>query len=486
MPKYLTPINLTQNELLNGVIHNVANLSHIVGPVEGQLAYNSTTHHLYYYSGSTWILADSTDAAKNVFQTLSDGLNNAVASGLTDTFTFLAGGGITAVVNPISKTVTITNIDKGSSQNIFKNISDGTNVAVADSNNDTLVFAQSGGLTVSVNSETDTVTYSHADTSSQTSVTETARTYISGVSVDEYGHVTSITTDPEVQYSISAESVTGGANLRLSDTKSVTDDVKLAYGSGALVTRTDANTITIEHSDTSTATNLTPATRTYVSGLTFDTFGHVTGYNTDVSHEQNTDTGTTSSSFVIDSDGATGVTLQNSTGELQVRNLSGNALADIRVQNLTVEGTQTIIHSTEVDIGDAEILLNADITTSEQNSNGGFAIKRLDSNDVTRKDAKITFNNSTGKWQTTFGSIAGSLVTADITNKVVSAVGDGTNASFVISHYLNTYDASVTIRETEGTRSVVYADIEFTSLNTITVRFAVAPTTDQYTITIVG
>ncbi len=37
---------------------------------------------------------------------------------------------------------------------------------------------------------------------------------------------------------------------------------------------------TFSHTDTSTASNLTATSRTYVSGLTFDTYGHVTGYTT--------------------------------------------------------------------------------------------------------------------------------------------------------------------------------------------------------------
>ena len=486
MAKYLTPINLTQNELLNGVIHNVTDLANIIGPVEGQLAYNSTTHHLYSFNGTTWVLADSTDAAKNVFKTITDGFNNAVASGLTDTFTLTAGTGMTVVINPVTKVATFTNTDLGSSQMIFKTISDGTNSAVADSNSDTLVFAQNGGLTVSVNPETDTVIYSHADTSAQSSITEVARTYISGISVDGYGHVTSITTDPEVQYSISAETVAGGANLRLTDTKSVTDDVKFSAGSGIGITRTDASTITIEHSDTSTATNLIPATRTYVSGLTFDTFGHVTGYSTAVSHEQNTDTGTTSSTFVIDSDAAAGITLQNNGGELQIKNLVGDALADLRVQDLYVEGTQTVIHSTEVDIGDAEILLNANITTYQENSDGGIAIKRLASDNTTRKDAKLTYNEVADKWQLTFGSISGTIVTAQIATKVTQSIGDGVNTSFVVPHNLNTRDLTVAIRQNAEDYALVYADIEFTTLDSITVRFALPIDPNQYTVTIVG
>ena len=46
-------------------------------------------------------------------------------------------------------------------------------------------------------------------------------------------------------YSISAETVTVGANLRLTGSDSSTDNVTLAAGSNVTITRTDANTITI-------------------------------------------------------------------------------------------------------------------------------------------------------------------------------------------------------------------------------------------------
>ena len=486
MPKYLTSIDLTQNELLNAIVHNVADLASIVSPFTGQVAYNTTTKHLYAYNGTTWILCDSTDAAKNVYQNMTDGVNTAIASGLYDTFTFSAGSGISVLINPANDSLTVTNTDVGSAQYIFKNISDGVHIAVADSNDDTLIFSQDGGLTVAVNPLTDTVTYAHADTSMQESILETARTYISGVSVDGYGHVTSLTTDPEVQYSISAETVAGGANLRLSDNKEVTDDVKFTSASGLTVTRTSDSIITIDHNDTSDITNLTPATRTFVAGMTFDGFGHVTGLTTDVTHAQNTDTGTTSPTFTIDTGGVTGITLANVGGELQVKDQTGDNLAHLRVQDLYVMGTQTIIHSTEVEIGDAEITLNADITTYEENSDGGVAIKRLGTDNLTRKDAKITFNDLSGRWQTTFGSITGNLVTAPLANKVIGNLGDGTNTSFVVTHNLNTRDISVTIRENGGSYAQVFTDVEFTSVNTITVRFAKAPTTEQYVITIIG
>ena len=55
-----------------------------------------------------------------------------------------------------------------------------------------------------------------------------------------------VDTDTNTTYSISAETVSGGANLRLTGSDASTDNVKLAAGANVTITRTDANTITIE------------------------------------------------------------------------------------------------------------------------------------------------------------------------------------------------------------------------------------------------
>ena len=57
--------------------------------------------------------------------------------------------------------------------------------------------------------------------------------------------ITIASTGTGVTYGISAETATGGVNLRLTGSNAVTDDVKLAAGSNITLTRTDANTITI-------------------------------------------------------------------------------------------------------------------------------------------------------------------------------------------------------------------------------------------------
>lgn len=50
------------------------------------------------------------------------------------------------------------------------------------------------------------------------------------------------------------------------------------------------NNTTFSHADTSSVVDLTATSRTYVTGLTFDTFGHVTGYSTGTETVSNIDT----------------------------------------------------------------------------------------------------------------------------------------------------------------------------------------------------
>ena len=69
------------------------------------------------------------------------------------------------------------------------------------------------------------------------------------------------------------------------------------------------------------------------------------------------------------------VKLKVDTGALRVRNNGDTADADIIVGNLTVNGTQTIINSNIVNIGDSIITLNSDETGSPT-QDGGFEIER--------------------------------------------------------------------------------------------------------------
>lgn len=72
------------------------------------------------------------------------------------------------------------------------------------------------------------------------------------------------------------------------------------------------------------------------------------------------------------------------------------------------------------------------------------------------------------------------------TDKFSQAIGNGVATSFELTHNLNTRDVVVSIRESGSPYAQVYTDVEMTTVNIITVKFAVAPTSGQYTVTVIG
>ena len=86
-----------------------------------------------------------------------------VADQLEDTLYLIADSGLSITGNPITDTIVFDNIDKGSTQNIFKNIAvSGQSTIVADSNDDTLTLVGAGGVSITTNASTDTITISTA------------------------------------------------------------------------------------------------------------------------------------------------------------------------------------------------------------------------------------------------------------------------------------------------------------------------------------
>jgi len=66
--------------------------------------------------------------------------------------------------------------------------------------------------------------------------------------------------------------------------------------------------------------------------------------------------------------------------------------------NLTVDGTQTIVDSTIVNIGDNQIVLNSDATNSATNEDGGILIKRFDSSNNS-ENASLLWDHSETEWR---------------------------------------------------------------------------------------
>ena len=68
--------------------------------------------------------------------------------------------------------------------------------------------------------------------------------------------------------------------------------------------------------------------------------------------------------------------------------------------------------------------------------------------------------------------------------KTVLKIGDGTEKTYTISHTRNSADLVVSVRDT-ATGEVVFTDVTISTSNVV-ISFAVPPTTDEYTVTIIG
>lgn len=99
----------------------------------------------------------------------------------------------------------------------------------------------------------------------------------------------------------------------------------VAAGSGISVsgslTNNSSNTFTVSHADTSSASNLAASGRRYVTGLTFDEYGHVTGYTTGTETDQAISgykTTQSAKSFTGSSTQTVSSITQNANGEISV------------------------------------------------------------------------------------------------------------------------------------------------------------------------
>ena len=131
-------------------------------------------------------------------------------------------------------------------------------------------FSGAGAYTAGVGLELIDNQFRHVDTSSAVSLSAANKTFVSGLTFDTFGHVTGYSTATETDYSISVETAASGAKIRLSGTDSTTDDVTLVPGTNVSIVRTDANTITISANDTDVVLG-TDTTGDYVGSLALGT-----------------------------------------------------------------------------------------------------------------------------------------------------------------------------------------------------------------------
>ena len=366
-----------------------------------------------------------------------------------DNLTFTAGSGLGESVSGFA--VTYTNTDRGSSQNIFKNVASSSGTAVADNNDDTLTIVGGNDLSTSVSG--DTLTIQH-DNSGATAGSYGARHTVPNITVDARGHVTSISNNSAITLgslgysgSTSADNY-GSFNIRANA------NTAEAIGSGETITFTDSgattvtrsgNTIDISSVNTQysvgngglTEINFTSALNSKLAGIAASANNYSWKYDT--SGNGSDQTVSNGNVIRIEGTGATTVTHSGSTITIHSTdtNTNDDTITNIGVNNanysngninfqasgaasISKSGNTVTISSTNTtySVGNGG-LTEINFTSSLNSKLAGIAAgaTNVTNNNQIANGAGYYVNNSSVNLQTT-GNINGSAVSGNLGNFV--------------------------------------------------------------------
>lgn len=439
-------------ELRNALLHLTTSAA--ATDVEGKIIYDTGSDTVKYYNGSAWI---SLTANTNDF------VDSATFAGSTITL------GRTGALSDI-------NVDIGSLVN------DSTITITAGT-----ALTSGGSFTTNqaVNGE---ITIDHENVSRTDTTSTDAPAYggtfeaVTGVTTNAQGHVTAIdvstvtipaSDNTNTTYDLSVGA--GGANsstinLNAGGSGSGTDSITVqGTGNGVKVTES-GDIITVGLQSDITVDGLTVNNNVLISG-DLEVVGTVTTVNETVKVVENNTIefeGTTDNEFEIKLTGGDPtadhtVSLPNASGTIAL-------LDDINDATLTVEGTNGLTGSGTFTANDADAttitISHADTSSQGSVNNSG----RTYIQDITLD----TYGHVTGITSATETVTDNQLATAAALIDV-SAMGSNTTASF--THSLASKNLIVQMYDVT-TGEVVFADVDHTSINSISIIFAQTPTND--------
>lgn len=423
---FLTSINLGKNELQNARIHVLPNAP--ADPQPGQIYYNSGTNKLYFWNGSAWVDTSVAYQPLDADLTAIAGLGG--ATGLLkktalDTWTLDTTAYLVA-----NQTITISGDATGSGTTAIS-----------------LTLANSGVTAGTYND---------------------SATAVRPFTVDVKGRVTGIGT--AVTITPAWGSITG----------------KPTTLSGYGITDAVASSLLGANNGVATldGTGKVPASQlpAYVDDVR--EYANLAAMDALAAGDK-----TTGIIYVAIDTGK--VYRWSGTVFVEISPTAGNAdtatkLQTARTITATSDISWTVTFDGSANVSAAATLANSGVAAGTYQSATEIRALTVDAKGrVTGVGAAVTiapaFSSVTGKPTT----IAGYGIT-DAIKKFAANVGNGTLLDYVINHALNTRDVTVQVYTNSGTYATVECDVEMTDANNVTLRFTVAPTTNQYRVVVVG
>jgi hypothetical protein len=458
---FVTNIDLNKNELLNARIQNLSTAPS--NPVAGQIYYDSSNNTMYYYNGlaspnGPWMpMSGSTEVIQDVIGSAIVG-----GVGLTSTYNDTAG---TTTIDLDNTAVTAGSYGSTTKIPTFTVDAQGRLTAASEADVATNLSIAGDTGTDTVNLLTDTLTVAGGEGIDVAVTNNTVTVSAEDATSTNKGVASFDATD----FTVTSGAVTLNAER-------VQDIVggQIVAGEGIDVTYDDAaGTLTVD-AEIATTTN-----RGVASFATADftvTDGAVTVKNVNLGTQ-------TTGDYVQN--------IQGTANEVTVSPTSGEGTTvtiglpdDVSITNnltvggnLNVTGTINSVNTSEVNIVDNKVNLNSNATGTPV-ANAGIRVERGDSADV-----EILWNETSDNWTLTNNGTNYHSVARKYAENLANP---DTLAALVVTHNLGSDDVTVQVFETAGLKALVETDVERTSVNTITLRFATAPASGAYRVVITG
>ena len=430
--KFLVSVDLNKNELLNARIQNLGSAPS--SPVTGQIYYDTANNTMYYYNGKTapdgpWMpMSGSTEVVQDI-------IGSSVLGGTALTSTYNDAAGTTTL--SLNNTA-VTAGSYGSQTKIPTFTVDAQGRLTAAGEIDV-------ATTLTVNGDTGTTGISLLTEALQVSGGEGIDVAVTDNTITVSAEDATDTNKGIASFNATDFTVTAGAvSLNKDPVITLSGDVN---GTG---TMTNLGDVTI-------TTTVQPNSVALGTDTTGDYVANIQGTANEVTVSPTSGEGTTVTIGLPDD-----VTITNNL------NVGGN---------LNVTGTINSVNTTEINIVDNKVNLNSNATGAPV-ADAGIRVERGDSADV-----EILWDESDDKWTLTNDGTNYHAIARKYSADLANSLG---LTSLVVTHNLGTDDVTVNVFETSGTKALVETDVERTSTNTITLKFAEVPASGAYRVVITG